>query len=302
MVNGTRLDVAVSIGVAPRQPDTTGPAELLRQADFAMYMAEGNGKNRYQLFDPQQHSHMATTPPSGPTAPRPWLLTRQLDLDCQPVADLRTGRILGIEAFPPPERPFFTALAGGRQLGLEGARRGAGLLSRCGREGQALDRFDGSWCQLTGAASRVGDAPWRLGSAAMTFAEAMEHVAQLFEGIGAFVLLGGLFVSVGIAVRSLSRSRDARLAYRALRESFGGVILLGLEILVAADLVRTVAVAPTLRNVMTLGLIVLIRTFLSFSLEIEIEGVAPWRRAATSGATHIARAARLGDESPGPAR
>jgi len=136
----------------------------------------------------------------------------------------------------------------------------------------------------------------------MTFAEAMDHVAQLFEGIGAFVLLGGLFVSVGIAVRSLSRSRDARLAYHALRESFGGVILLGLEILVAADLVRTVAVAPTLRNVMTLGLIVLIRTFLSFSLEIEIEGVAPWRRATTSGATHIARAARLGDESPGPAR
>ena len=136
----------------------------------------------------------------------------------------------------------------------------------------------------------------------MTFAEAMDHVAQLFEGIGAFVLLGGLVVSVGIAVRSLSRSGDARLAYRALRESFGGVILLGLEILVAADLVRTVAVAPTLRNVMTLGLIVLIRTFLSFSIEIEIEGVAPWRRAATSGATHIARAARRGDASPvGPA-
>ena len=131
----------------------------------------------------------------------------------------------------------------------------------------------------------------------MTFAEAMDHVAQLFEGIGAFVLLGGLFLSAGIAVRSLSRSRDGRLAYRVLRESFGGVILLGLEILVAADLVRTVAVAPTLRNVMTLGLIVLIRTFLSFSLEIEIEGVAPWRRAATSGATHIARAAGLGGDS-----
>ena len=63
-VNGTRLNVAVSIGVAPRRPDTSGPAELLRQADFAMYMAKGAGKSRYQLFDPQQHQHMVdeTTP------------------------------------------------------------------------------------------------------------------------------------------------------------------------------------------------------------------------------------------------
>jgi hypothetical protein len=66
--------------------------------------------------------------------------------------------------------------------------------------------------------------------------------------------------------------------------------LLGLELLVAADLVRTVAIAPTIENVATLGLIVLIRTVLSFSIEIEIEGVAPWRRAATSGASHVARA------------
>jgi hypothetical protein len=54
--------------------------------------------------------------------------------------------------------------------------------------------------------------------------------------------------------------------------------------------VRTVAVEPTLDNVVILAVIVLIRTVLSFSLEIEIEGVAPWRRAATSGATHMARA------------
>lgn len=128
----------------------------------------------------------------------------------------------------------------------------------------------------------------------MEFAEAMEHVAQLFEAIGAAVLLAGLLVAVGISVRSWRRSRDGRRAYQVLREAFGGVILLGLEILVAADLVRTVAVAPTLENVAILGLIVLIRTFLSFSLEIEIEGVVPWRRALTSGATHIARAAGRG--------
>ncbi|MBC7550593.1 MAG: DUF1622 domain-containing protein [Cellulomonas sp.] len=126
----------------------------------------------------------------------------------------------------------------------------------------------------------------------MTFTEAMDLVARAFEAMGAIVLLGGLFVSLGLALRSIRRTHDGRLAYQVLRESFGGAILLGLEILVAADLVRTVAVAPTLENVVILGLIVLIRTFLSFSLEIEIEGVAPWRRAASSGAGHVARAAR----------
>ena len=77
-----------------------------------------------------------------------------------------------------------------------------------------------------------------------------------------------------------------------LRQFFGGVLLLGLEVLVAGDLIRTVAVAPTLDNVLVLGIIVLIRTFLSFSLEIEIEGVPPWRKAFVSGATVAAQAAR----------
>jgi uncharacterized membrane protein len=126
----------------------------------------------------------------------------------------------------------------------------------------------------------------------VTFADAMEHVAQVFEVIGAAVLLVGLFVSAWFGIRVLRATKDGRRAYQVLRQSFGGVILLGLEILVAADLVRTVAVQPTLESVTVLGLIVVIRTVLSFSLETEIEGVAPWRRAAMSGAGHIARAAR----------
>ena len=132
----------------------------------------------------------------------------------------------------------------------------------------------------------------------MTFADAMERMAQAFEVIGAIVLLFGLFVSVGLAVRSLRRSQNGKQAYAVLRQSFGGVILLGLEILVAADLVRTVSVEPTLGNVAILGAIVLIRTILSFSLEIEIEGVVPWRRAGMSGAGRIARAA---ERAGGPA-
>jgi uncharacterized membrane protein len=134
----------------------------------------------------------------------------------------------------------------------------------------------------------------------MTFSEAMEHVAQLFEAIGALVLLVGLLVCFTLAIRAFRRSGDGRRAYQVLRESFSGVILLGIEILVAADLVRTVAVATTLENVVILGLIVLIRTVLSFSLEIEIEGVAPWRRAMVGGAGRIRQAAAKAGEGVGP--
>ena len=117
-----------------------------------------------------------------------------------------------------------------------------------------------------------------------TLAESMEHVAEFFEIIGALILLAGLVVATDPRDPVADPVRDAAKAYRVLRQAFGGAILLGLEVLVAADLVRTVAVAPTLENVVTLGIIVVIRTVLSFSLEIEIEGVAPWRRALVSGA------------------
>jgi uncharacterized membrane protein len=92
-----------------------------------------------------------------------------------------------------------------------------------------------------------------------------------------------------LAVVAWRRSGQPSNGYLALRTAIGGTLLLGLEILVAADLVRTVAVAPTLDNVLVLGLIVLIRTVLSFSLETEIEGVVPWKRAQMSGVGGSAR-------------
>jgi uncharacterized membrane protein len=97
----------------------------------------------------------------------------------------------------------------------------------------------------------------------VTFTEAMDKVAQGFEAIGVAVLVLGLVWALVFAAVVWHRSGNGRLGYQALRETFGGVLLLGLEILVAADLIRTVAVAPTLENVGVLGLIVLIRTFLS---------------------------------------
>ena len=119
----------------------------------------------------------------------------------------------------------------------------------------------------------------------------MLDVAQVFEVIAAVVLFVGLLWSLWISLRTYARTKDGARSYRVMRQSFGGVILLGLEILVAGDLIRTVAVSPTLENVLVLGIIVLIRTFLSFSLEIEMDGVPPWRKGLVSGASVMGRAA-----------
>lgn len=124
-----------------------------------------------------------------------------------------------------------------------------------------------------------------------TYTEWMLRAAQFFEITAAVILILGLALAFVLAIRRYLRGRDGAEAYRVLRQSFGGVILLGLEILVAGDLIRTVAISPTIENVAVLGLIVLIRTFLSFSLEIEIDGVPPWRRGLVSGATVIRKAA-----------
>jgi uncharacterized membrane protein len=133
--------------------------------------------------------------------------------------------------------------------------------------------------------------------AAASFTEIMDGAAKGFEALGTLVLTVGLVWSLVLAVQVWRRTRRSRATYQVLRQAFGGALLLGLEILVAADLIRTVAVDPTMDSVLILGLIVLIRTFLSFSLEIEIEGVVPWRRALLSGGHHIAGATSRARES-----
>ena len=133
-----------------------------------------------------------------------------------------------------------------------------------------------------------------------TFSAFMDHVAQGFEALGAVILVLGVIWSFVLAAATWQRSGLSAKVYQVLRRAFGGTVLLGLEVLVAADLIRTVAVAPSLDNVLVLGLIVVIRTFLSFSLETEIEGVAPWRRALMSGAGTIRRASASALESEPP--
>ena len=133
-----------------------------------------------------------------------------------------------------------------------------------------------------------------------TFTTVMDHVAQGFEALGAAILVVGVIWSFVLAAVAARRDGWTAKAYLVLRQAFGGTLLLGLEVLVAADLLRTVAVAPSLNNVYVLGLIVAIRTFLSFSLETEIEGVAPWRRALIGGAGTIRRASATAREPETP--
>ncbi len=112
----------------------------------------------------------------------------------------------------------------------------------------------------------------------MSLTQTMEAVARGVEVLGIATLVLGLLVAVVRAVRVLAGEQGGEQAYRVVRTVFGRSILLGLEFLVAADIIRTVAVEPSLQNVAVLGVIVLIRTFLSFSLEVEIDGRWPWRR------------------------
>ena len=116
-------------------------------------------------------------------------------------------------------------------------------------------------------------------------------VAVGFEIVGAVVMVAGFLLAVVIGIRSLSRGEGSHAAYTALRTTLGSAILLGLEVLVAADLVRTITSKPSLQDALILGIIVVIRTILSISIQIEIDGVAPWRRALlTSGGQLLGQA------------
>ncbi len=123
-----------------------------------------------------------------------------------------------------------------------------------------------------------------------------ETVTVTFEVIGVAAMALGILVSVGLGTRAWVRSRDGRVAFKTLRDSIGLSILLGLEILVAADLVRTVTSTPSLNDAAVLGIVVLIRTILSLSLQVEIDGIAPWKRAFLTSPQLIARAAAKREE------
>ncbi len=125
----------------------------------------------------------------------------------------------------------------------------------------------------------------------MGFEQVFTGVAITFEAIGAFAMCVGFVVAVILGIRALRRGDGGTASFQVLRTTLGSAILLGLEVLVAADLIRTITSKPSLEEATILGLIVLIRTVLSMSIQIEIEGVLPWRRALlTSGGQLVGKA------------
>jgi uncharacterized membrane protein len=127
--------------------------------------------------------------------------------------------------------------------------------------------------------------------------EFFERATQTFEVLGVLSMVIGFLFAFALAAITWKRTGNGARAFKTLRESLGGAILLGLELLVAADIVKTVTSTPSLTDAAVLGMIVLIRTILSITIEIEIDGVAPWRKALTTGPEVLARAARKSTRS-----
>ena len=104
----------------------------------------------------------------------------------------------------------------------------------------------------------------------------ISYIARGLEAIGVLIIAIGALIALFKFLFSRFRESDDN-SYTYLRQQLGKAILLGLEVLVAADIIATVVTEPTLRKVLTLSVIVLIRTFLSLSLQVEIDGKFPWQ-------------------------
>lgn len=111
----------------------------------------------------------------------------------------------------------------------------------------------------------------------MKFTELISIAGYAIEAIGVLVIVIGTAISSTTFIRTF-RQMPEGVAYRSYRRQLGRSIILGLEFLIAGDIIRTVIVADTLENVAVLGLIILIRTFLSVTLHLETEGRWPWQQ------------------------
>jgi uncharacterized membrane protein len=110
------------------------------------------------------------------------------------------------------------------------------------------------------------------------YEDVVNDVAKVVEAVGVSIMvIGGLWALVAFVV-ALAADSSRHDAYRQVRQRLGRVILLGLEVLIVGDIVRTIVVDPTIESVTVLGMIVVIRIVLSFSLEVEMDGVWPWSR------------------------
>lgn len=110
----------------------------------------------------------------------------------------------------------------------------------------------------------------------MQFTEIISLTGYAIEAVGVLVVAIGSCISSFVFIRTYRQLAEGE-AYRTYRQQLGRSIILGLEFLIAGDIIRTVIVADTLENVAVLGLIILIRTFLSVTLHLEVEGRWPWQ-------------------------
>jgi uncharacterized membrane protein len=130
----------------------------------------------------------------------------------------------------------------------------------------------------------------------MDFQQAIESAGKLIDLAGVVAVVVGASVATVVFVIQLVRGTPPQ-AYRTYRRTLGRAILLGLELLVAADIIRTVAVTPSFTSVGVLAIIVVIRTFLSWSLELELEGRWPWEHPRPTGSGALSPEAQTGESS-----
>jgi len=119
----------------------------------------------------------------------------------------------------------------------------------------------------------------------VVFERVMNDAVKAFEVLGVLILIVGGFIALVGCIIELAHGEDASRVFDDVRARLGRAILLGLEILVVADIIRTIVVSPTLSSALTLGLIVVVRIALSFAIDVEVDGVAPWRKAATASSS-----------------
>jgi uncharacterized membrane protein len=115
----------------------------------------------------------------------------------------------------------------------------------------------------------------------MTYDDIIADVVKVVEALGATVMVVGGAAALFAAIPAAIDPHRRTAAYQTLRRNLGRVILLGLEILIIGDIIRTIVVEPTVSGVLVLGIIVIIRIVLSFALEVEIDGRWPWSQAPT---------------------
>lgn len=112
----------------------------------------------------------------------------------------------------------------------------------------------------------------------MRWREIVRSVSEIIDMAGVTVMVIGLTIAIGAYLLRIFKGDRSVASYRAVRRGTGRAILLGLEFLVAADIIRTVAVDPSFTSVGVLAIIVAIRTFLAFTLELDVSGRWPWQQ------------------------